>query len=134
MTDVLEFVEDFLQHDYDPVKAREYYLRTRELKGRQKKAADAVVSKLAPVKALPSAKVRLNPLRRISASEQKLIRAKSLANKVKDPKAKAVLLKRLSDTEKKLKKAMGKYAPSVKKDSEAAIKRAVQRKVKTNVR
>ncbi len=130
MTDVGEFVENFLQHEYDPVKAREYYLRTRELKGRQKKASDVVVSKLAPVKALPGVKkVKINPLRRISASEQKLIRAKSLANKVKDPKAKASLLKRLSETEKKLKKAMGKYAPSAKKDSEATIQRAVKRKV-----
>lgn len=35
-----EFIEDFLEHYaseyYDPNKAREYYLRTRELKGRQK--------------------------------------------------------------------------------------------------
>lgn len=38
MFDVHEFVDDFLAHEgtrvYDPVKAREYYLRTRELKGR----------------------------------------------------------------------------------------------------
>ena len=34
-----EFLENFLQHKYDPVKAREYYLRTRKLKGRRKAAA-----------------------------------------------------------------------------------------------
>lgn len=30
-----EFIDDFLKHEYDPVKAREYYLRTRQLKGRR---------------------------------------------------------------------------------------------------
>lgn len=29
-----EFIENVLQHEYDPQKAHEYYLRTRELKGR----------------------------------------------------------------------------------------------------
>lgn len=39
MDAVEEFIEDYLEHAsakyYDPVKAHEYYLRTRELKGRQ---------------------------------------------------------------------------------------------------
>lgn len=35
--DVDEFLGDILQHEYDPVKAREYYLRTRKLKGRERK-------------------------------------------------------------------------------------------------
>ncbi len=36
MRDVNTFLEDYLQHaEYDPVKAREYYLRTRKLKGRK---------------------------------------------------------------------------------------------------
>lgn len=35
-----EFVETYLVHEYDPVKAREYYLRTRKLKGRKKGQAD----------------------------------------------------------------------------------------------
>ena len=38
MPDVHEYIENFLAHSgdrvYDPAKAREYYLRTRELKGR----------------------------------------------------------------------------------------------------
>ena len=34
-TDVDEFVHTLI-HEYDPVKAREYYLRTRQLKGRTK--------------------------------------------------------------------------------------------------
>lgn len=42
--DVLELIDRFgkadLSHVYDPVKAREYYLRTRQLKGRQKGAKD----------------------------------------------------------------------------------------------
>lgn len=42
MDDVNAFVQDFLAHEgtqlYDPVKAREYYLRTRELKGRTSSA------------------------------------------------------------------------------------------------
>lgn len=33
-----EFVENFLAHDYDPVKRRDYYLRTRDLKGRESRA------------------------------------------------------------------------------------------------
>lgn len=40
MTDVDEFLEEVLQHEYDPVKAREYYLRTRKLKGRQRKRVE----------------------------------------------------------------------------------------------
>lgn len=43
MIDPSEFVDTFLKHAetryYDPVKAREYYLRTRELKGRPKASA-----------------------------------------------------------------------------------------------
>lgn len=43
MTTTEEFIENFLEHrsDYDPVKAREYYLRTRKLKGRAKGRAAA---------------------------------------------------------------------------------------------
>jgi hypothetical protein len=32
----------FFQHNYDPAKAHEYYMRTRKLKGRQPGGADAV--------------------------------------------------------------------------------------------
>lgn len=41
--------------------------------------------------------------RRIGQAEQKVIRAKTLANKVKDPKAKAALLTRIAAVERKLK-------------------------------
>lgn len=44
MDDAKEFINDFLQHYssefYDPVKAHEYYLKTRELKGREKKMTE----------------------------------------------------------------------------------------------
>lgn len=165
MTDVNEFVDNFLAHEYDPVKAREYYLRTRQLKGRKKASAKPINprSKVGyngkPLKKLgtrmeedetpdvsPSGaklkdyngkglgratyadgsvydaakgwttkykanianidktdKANTPVKRRIGAAEQKLIRAKSLAMKVKDPKRKAVLLQRLSATERKLK-------------------------------
>lgn len=47
MTHVDEFIEDFLQHEYDPVKARAYYLRTRKLKGRTKGITRVATKKLA---------------------------------------------------------------------------------------
>lgn len=43
MIDTQELIDNFLEHAgaryYDPVKAREYYLKTRELKGRQSGSA-----------------------------------------------------------------------------------------------
>jgi len=62
-----EFIKDFLQHveiiPYDPVKAHDYYLRTRHLKGRATVAAPATSSRRSgtrsvsvvrhPVKAVP---------------------------------------------------------------------------------
>lgn len=39
-----ERIEDILKHEYDPVKAREYYLRTRELKGRFKGIGEETTS------------------------------------------------------------------------------------------
>lgn len=68
-------LDDILEHgllhgaDYDPVKAREYYLRTRELKGRQKGAQEssnsiprgsreATPSNRGPAKAKPKAPVK----------------------------------------------------------------------------
>lgn len=48
MPDVDGFIDDFLQHDYDPVKAREYYLRTRKLKGRKKGITNQVAPPTSP--------------------------------------------------------------------------------------
>lgn len=40
----LDITESDLKHAYDPAKAREYYLRTRELKGRRKSAVELTTS------------------------------------------------------------------------------------------
>ncbi len=160
-----DFIEEFLSHraEYDPVKAREYYLRTRELKGRKPGSPQVnPKSKIAyngePLKPLgqqiledetpelspsgaklvsfgsskatlgkavyadgssytgrsgwssPKAKAAKSKpsggdrKRRIGAAEQKLIRAKSNAAKIKDPAKKQKILQRISATELKLKK------------------------------
>lgn len=39
-SDILDFVLSHSEQPYDPIKRREYYLRTRELKGRAKGAED----------------------------------------------------------------------------------------------
>lgn len=59
MVDFEEFIEGHLQHAYaskyyDPVKAHEYYLRTRELKGDGKKSSGEKAAPKRPVKALGS--------------------------------------------------------------------------------
>lgn len=114
--DANEFMDSFLAHRslYDPVKAREYYLRTRKLKGlaspsdvakakeyEKRENADAQKRLNADLKKTP---VSMNKKRRIGAAEQKLIRAKSLANRIKDPDVKADTLKRLALAEKKFNK------------------------------
>lgn len=117
MTDTTEFIEDFLQHEYDPVKAHEYYMRTRKLKGRasatekagakayeQHQTADAQKKLNADIKGKP---VVLSKTRRIGAAEQKLIRARSLAMRVKDPQVKADMLARVRTAEAKLRKVKG---------------------------
>lgn len=40
MSNVDEFIAHYTSEYYDPAKAHEYYLRTRELKGRQKGVDD----------------------------------------------------------------------------------------------
>lgn len=106
------FLEDFLEHKYDPIKAREYYLRTRKLKGRatakdRAKAKEYVTRTTADAQSKLSADVKKNgvkknPARRIGAAEQKLIRARSLAERIKDPVLKAEMLAKISAAEKKV--------------------------------
>lgn len=130
MTNVIEFVDNFLEHEYDPVKARQYYLRTRKLKGRAGVAKDANAKAYetgvvdAAQKQLSSdlkknPKVKTNTKRRIDAAEQKLIRAKSLAQRVKDPVVRADMFAQIAATEKKLKsvktKTLGLTTKSVLK-------------------
>lgn len=118
MTDANTFVENFLKHDYDPVKAHAYYLRTRELKGRasaaekagaksyqQHQVGDAQKKLNADLK--KAGPVKLSKVRRIGAAEQKLIRARSLAMRVKDPQVRADMIARVSAAEKKLRKIKG---------------------------
>lgn len=180
MSDIARVVEEIaLAHEYDPVKAREYYLRTRKLKGRKVGSAAKPINPQSrigyngkPLKKLGSrmeedetpntspsgaklvdydgkglgkatysdgsvydaavgwkqggraavtsakaannaqrAKSGMNPRRRIGQAEQKLIRAKTLANRVKDPVTKAALLNRLAATERKLKSVKAKQTP-----------------------
>lgn len=127
MTDVKEFVEKFFKHEYDPVKAREYYLRTRKLKGRgdgtteyEKRTVGDAQKKLNSD--LKKTKVTMNPKRRIDAAEQKLIRARSLASRIKDPAVKADMLARLSGAEKKLKTVQGKHGVKSKNDQKTTSK------------
>lgn len=42
MTDTADFIESFLEHKYDSEKAHEYYMRTRQLKGRPRVEEDEV--------------------------------------------------------------------------------------------
>lgn len=100
------FIENFLAHYaseyYDPVKAREYYLRTRELKGRQlttkaeKQAFDyananiTAAEKNDVVKAAEAQKAALEQIRATATARQAEIRAKIkdiLANLANDKKA-----------------------------------------------
>ncbi len=158
MKDPDNFVDHYLMHLYDPVKAREYYLRTRELKGREAasvdpkskvtydggpvvikpgtrmeedqtplvspsgaKLVDYVGAGLGTAKyadgsvftssgwtGLPKAPVTSKPItaakkRKIGAAEQKIIRAKTLAKKIKDPVEKRNRLQEISAAEKRLK-------------------------------
>lgn len=154
MTDLdeaAEFVQKFIQHaDYDPVKAHEYYMQTRQLKGRKPAQADPpplpktqagypgkphklgtmLEEDMSPMASPRGAKLTAYDSgphglgratyadgnvydaktgwannHRINAAESKLIRARTLATKVKDPKAKTQLMNRISAAEEKLKTA-----------------------------
>lgn len=135
MTEVDTFVEDFLSHRYDPVKAHEYYLLNRKLKGR--KAADADFEKMnkndaqktlnADLKKSPKVK----PTRRIDAAEQKLIRARALASRIQDPAVKARVLARVVAAEHKLMKLQGKHGVTPKAKTSA---KATKAPVKTSAK
>lgn len=79
---------------YDPVKAREYYLRTRKLKGRKKAGVDEAVSRIqstprpAANKSRPKAKInnatkrRRQAEARVAALEQRLEHMKDLLSRL----------------------------------------------------
>lgn len=134
MTLSREFVEEFLQHKYDPVKAREYYLRTRKLKGKVS-ASDAEKAKEYETRTTADAQNRLNadlkkmtvkknPARRIGEAEQKLIRAKSLATRIKDPVLRADMQAKIAESEKKLSKVKAAIPSPAKKAATPAKKAA----------
>lgn len=91
MTVVEEFVEEFLSHEYDPVKAREYYLRTRKLKGRQAAAVKPTLDPaITSVEANASAGARRSKAKdlvdRVDAAQKKLEKARrKLEDEVKNP-------------------------------------------------
>lgn len=117
-----------LEHAYDPVKAREYYLRTRKLKGR-KKAPKRIEEDEVPGKSPTGARLvdfdgkgsgkaiysdgsvydgngwrskKGGAAKRVGAARSNISRARELANKVSDPRKKKALLNRLDATEQKL--------------------------------
>lgn len=124
MTDVGEFIDDILQHDYDPVKAREYYLRTRKLKGRAtkkvKQLADkawetdkeynAKVNKAAGALVRDRAKARaaakVARQERLVMQQRRLDQAKAKAKKIKDAKKRRSVEGKLNALQGKLKKAL----------------------------
>lgn len=121
--EVKDFLSDFLSHGYDPVKAHEYYMRIRQLKGRAGVQKDKQ-AKLYETKTIGAArqqvkkdikgtKVKMNPKRRIDAAEQKLIRAKSIAQRIKDPTVKADFLARIAESQKKLNTVKKKHSGSL---------------------
>ncbi len=102
MDKVSAFIAHYASEYYDPVKAREYYLRTRELKGRQpstkaeKQAWDyananiAVAEKKDQVTAAEAHKAAIEQIKTNAAKRQEEIRAKIkeiLINLASDKKA-----------------------------------------------
>lgn len=96
----------FLRHGptpYDPVKAREYYLRTRQLKGRQTSEGDE------PTKGRSSSVARYSSPRKKSAAE------KTPAQRQKDIE---VRVGQLKDRLAKLRKVLTDLTKQVKSNSE----------------
>lgn len=118
MTVLEEFVEEFLSHEYDPVKAHEYYMKNRNLKGR--KAADAEFEKMNVADAQKTLdkdlkkNPKVKPTRRIDEAEKKVIRARALASRIQDPAVKAKVLARVVAAEKKLKAIQTKHGVAPK--------------------
>lgn len=88
---------------YDPVKAREYYLRTRKLKGRQKKGTEE------PSSTRPGAKTA-NP----AASRSKSNRSKSESRRAELLAQQKALRKRLD----RLRQVLKKLVEEAKKDAQ----------------
>lgn len=81
-----EFLAHYASEYYDPVKAREYYLRTRELKGREKAKPEPLPSKTKSSPKTPEEKAQAK-----AASNAKKMR--NASNKAALAKAKETILK-----------------------------------------
>lgn len=98
-----EFLDDFfsveipIEHVYDPVKAHEYYLRTRELKGRTKGSEVDTVKRFASVQISTEivAARKAAALKHRKAQEAKVVQLKSRLEKPKK------ILKKLVEEAKK---------------------------------
>ena len=90
---------------YDPVKAHEYYMRTRKLKGRKKGRAEAAVA-TPHLKANPAVRARQKKelAARIQSLEKKLAQLNSLIKK-KEQEAKQAARKAEADKRKSAKEA-----------------------------
>lgn len=94
--EVLEFIEHAIAPQrYDPAKARDYYLRTRKLKGRSPAASKSSPSrpsaKAQPLKisnkkikkvSVPSKAMQANASLRVASIKKKLVKLKSLLAKL----------------------------------------------------
>ena len=132
--------EDYLQHagTYDPVKAHEYYMRTRVLKGRKlgKTQTDSTAtaskkSKTAPaarsaIKSKEQLSKRIAKLRERAAKEQKTIakKLKAYLNQVDLQNPATVDLKRQAFETKNRKAAASIDRQRVSKELSAAIEKA----------
>lgn len=117
MTELDDVMEGLaLEHGYDPAKAREYYLRTRKLKGRLVKSAKGIdnpfksrtIDRSGPVFQQGKGVVKSKALaaereERVAMAQRKLDQARSQAKKLPPAKRSAVE-KKIAALEKKLNK------------------------------
>lgn len=80
-----EFIKGFLSHEYDPAKRREYYLRTRQLKGRHHGQATVI------------AEVKKQPARKSAAQVRKELQTQEAALQARLSKLKKVLAQLVSE-------------------------------------
>jgi hypothetical protein len=129
--------EDTLQHAYDAAKRREYYLRTRKLKGRKKadpaiaaaRRAAAKAAKVAKHKAMEAKvnalKARLEQLKKVLAEMVKAAQARSgggSASKLSSAVSSAAKPeKKTAKQEAAAKKSAEKYAKKHENDPKASL-------------
>jgi|RhiMetStandDraft_4_1073278.scaffolds.fasta_scaffold02163_5 hypothetical protein len=128
----------WLKHEYDPVKAREYYLRTRKLKGRKKKRQQVSnLHRRLPAKTLPT-QSKLTAAQKAfmkrqkavqKAAEQAKLEQQQAAEKARIEKQKAVRSKlrkdlsaKIQDLEGKLKKLENLIAAKERKEKSQSRK------------